>query len=116
MSVKIVFVVEDDHDTRVSVRGALENAGYFVVSAANGADALAMLEKMTTPSIILLDVGMPIMNGNQFFEIIRKDLRFSAIPVVQMSASVTPRISGTCCVLEKPLHLKNLIAAIESCT
>lgn len=63
-----ILLIEDDHDIRVSFRQTLEDSGYFIYSAANGKDALALLEIIAPPKLIILDLGMPIMNGEEFLK------------------------------------------------
>ena len=109
------MVIEDDHDTRVSIRSALESAGLFCVSATNGADALTLLEKMTPPTAILLDLNMPLMNGEQFLKVVHSESKYSSIPIIQMSASLSPRLPGTCYFLKKPIELTEMLKAIERC-
>jgi CheY-like chemotaxis protein len=83
-SPKTIFIIESDHQTRVALRQALEARGHFVVSAADGAQALRLLEQMSAPELILLDMDMPIMTGEQFLGLFEADPRFSKIPVLQL--------------------------------
>ncbi len=66
IKVKCVLVIESEHGLRVLIRRALEDAGYFVASTTNGAEGLALLDKITVPSVILLDANIPMLNGEQF--------------------------------------------------
>src|SRR5207244_10672732 len=61
-----VLVVEDDFDLRDALVPILEYEGHRVVSAANGKEALERLQTMPPPSLILLDLMMPVMDGEQF--------------------------------------------------
>src|SRR5439155_7067879 len=61
-----VLVVEDDFDLRDALVPILEYEGHRVVSAANGREALDWLHAMPPPSLILLDLMMPVMNGEEF--------------------------------------------------
>ena len=58
-----VLVVEDDDDTRDSIRELLEERGYQVVAASNGRDAHTYLRQSTPPACVLLDLWMPVMDG-----------------------------------------------------
>lgn len=80
-----ILLVEDDHDIRVAVRQALESAHYEVLSAPNGADALKILNRKI-PDLIILDMVMPLMDGNEFLQAKEKDTRFKEIPVILISA------------------------------
>jgi CheY-like chemotaxis protein len=110
-----VLVVEDEHDIRVCLRESLEAEGYFVVSAANGASGLELLSNMTLPSVILLDVNMPIMTGDQFLSALLANDKLRSIPVIQISAGQTPQMHGVKLALKKPLNLDDLLAAVARC-
>src|SRR3954470_12387725 len=84
---KRVLVVDDDPDIRESVRLVLEDEGYEVEEAADGAAALALLRAATTrPDVILLDLMMPVMNGWQFRAAQLADDDLADIPVIVLSA------------------------------
>ncbi|HEX3157557.1 MAG TPA: response regulator [Gemmatimonadaceae bacterium] len=86
-----VLVVEDDAASRALMRRMLERAGYAVSEAADGQDAIERLRE-STPSLILLDLHMPRMDGFAFLEARRAHDAWKAIPVVVVSArSVTPQ-------------------------
>lgn len=110
-----ILVVEDDHETRVTLRHCLEQAGYFVVSTTNGQTALDLLKQMTLPEVILLDINMPILNGDQFLKVVQADPDLRSIPIIQMSAASNPRRLGVHTALAKPLELDKLLEVIESC-
>ncbi len=77
-----ILIVEDDHDIRVSFRQILENFGYFVYSVTNGKDALFLLEKINPPKLIIVDLVMPIMNGEEFLKHKNASPDFARIPVL----------------------------------
>ncbi len=85
-----VLVVEDDVAVRETFRAGLEREGWTVVEAANGRLALDALEHVT-PSLILLDLMMPVMDGVEFISALRHDPRWQQIPVVVVTAKdLTP--------------------------
>src|SRR5690349_19870491 len=85
-SLSTVLVVEDDHDVRVSIRGVLEEAGYTVLSVTEGNSALEVLELTTSPpALILLDLKLPVMDGWQVVEHVRRMPALTHIPIVIMS-------------------------------
>lgn len=61
-----ILVVDDNEMVRVEIRRQLETAGYQVTEAENGREALAALRRGPLPHVILLDIGMPGMNGVEF--------------------------------------------------
>lgn len=62
----VVLVVDDDKNCRVPTKIRLEKMGYVVGIAVNGADALAWIAEHGDPDVILLDLRMPVMTGNEF--------------------------------------------------
>ncbi|MBN9159659.1 MAG: response regulator [Myxococcales bacterium] len=77
-----VLVIDDDPDILEVTRFVLENAGYRVATAANGADALASLRGKAKPGLILLDLMMPVMNGWEFRAEQTRDPELASVPVV----------------------------------
>ena len=85
-----VLVVEDDEPTREIICDILHRAGWAVETAFNGREGLekmaSSLATSTVPHLILLDLMMPEMDGFDFAENLRKDLRWRDIPVVVVTA------------------------------
>jgi len=86
---RVVLVVEDDDWCRDEVCGALQNAGYAVLEAADGEQALRVLlsEQKPEPTVILLDMWLPRMTGQELMRVLRNYHRLARIPVVLTSAS-----------------------------
>ncbi len=80
-----VLVVEDDLPTRELLRRQLEADGWAVTEAENGRAGLAAVER-AVPSLILLDLMMPVMDGCQFAAELRKREAWRGIPVVVITA------------------------------
>ena len=66
-----VLVVEDEHELRALIAQWLESRGYHVVEAADGRDAVELLEAGFEPDVILLDLTMPGMDGREFLQWMR---------------------------------------------
>lgn len=112
-----VLVVEDDRDVSDAVSEALEDAGYGVVVADHGASALEMLRALSQPpGLILLDLMMPVMDGERFLQEFRKVERWAAVPIVVLTADgrATTKAAtlGACCGLRKPVQLDDLLATV----
>src|SRR5688572_21928179 len=80
-----VLIVDDEYDSRTMLATLLECEGFGVVTAANGREALAKARKQH-PCVILLDVMMPVMTGEQFRAVQMRDSVLRDIPVVVVSA------------------------------
>ena len=83
---KKILVVEDDADIRECLQEALEMIGYPSHACCNGREALELLENIEAPSLILLDLMMPVMNGHEFCEVKKTNPKIADIPVVVVSA------------------------------
>jgi CheY-like chemotaxis protein len=81
-----ILVVEDHADLREMLTVLLESEGFGVRTAVNGAEALQRLEE-TRPSLILLDLMMPVMSGDEFRERQLADPRYRDVPVICMTAA-----------------------------
>ena len=82
---RTVLIVEDSDDARYFMRLALEQLGYLVVEAENGAVALEVAER-ERPDIILMDLSLPIMDGLAATEKIRSRDVLRGIPIVAVTA------------------------------
>jgi CheY-like chemotaxis protein len=113
-----VLVVEDDDDIRESVCMLLEDEGFATVSASHGKAALELLRVLDPlPKLILLDLMMPVMNGWEFYELVRRDQALALIPTIVMSAQDMDASLGSVIRLQKPLRLDQLLSKInEVCT
>lgn len=105
-----ILIIEDDQAIRETWQLVLEIEGYFVVTAVNGREGLKMLQSSNLPCLILLDLSMPVMNGFEFLEAMRKDYRIASIPVLITSAEAElakfEKVAG---ILEKPVQLETLL-------
>src|SRR2546427_10339958 len=83
--VRPILLVEDDPDVRDALRLTLEDAGYDVVCAGEGREALARVRASPPPSLILLDLMLPVMDGFEFRVQQMQDPSIASIPVVVFS-------------------------------
>jgi CheY-like chemotaxis protein len=111
-----ILVVDDDLDVRRLLESCLTVEGYEVVTAANGWEALQRLETCR-PSVILLDLMMPVMDGESFRHRQQREPALQHIPVVCLSAKHDARaIAGRLGAIEcfpKPFDLDALVAAVR---
>jgi CheY-like chemotaxis protein len=85
-----VLVVDDDASMRELLRGLLAEAGYQVVEAENGREAVA-LALSELPALILLDIHMPVMDGLEACKAIKADNVLRCIPVIMLTADGSVR-------------------------
>jgi CheY-like chemotaxis protein len=112
-----VLVVEDDAEVRGTMLKLLESEGYRAVGAANGQEAFALIRSGIRPCLILLDLGMPVMDGREFRATQLKDEKLAIIPVVVFSArpdaeEIATSISAVA-ALKKPVRFEHLRRLLE---
>ena len=114
-----VLVIDDDDDVRESVAEILADQGYQTATASNGQEALEYLHQHPPPDVILLDLMMPVMSGDEFRAMQRHDPdpAIASIPVVVVSANDEARRHaeqlGARAFLRKPMNLDTLIDTID---
>ena len=114
-----VLVVEDDQPNRILLTRLLERAGYRAVTATDGPSGLAAAFEVD-PDILLLDVGLPGMDGLEICRRLRADPRTVALPVVLLTGrtSVQDVVAGLDAgaddFLAKPFHEAELLARLRS--
>ncbi len=84
-----ILVVDDYEPLRLACRLALEHAGFTVVVAKHGIEALALAQRHL-PSLVLLDLDMPVLDGWQTLRGLALDVRTAEIPVVAHTAECLP--------------------------
>ena len=113
-----ILVAEDNATNRELFRELLQTRGYSVVEACDGREALAMIER-SRPDIVLLDIGMPVLDGFAVLRAIRENPRLAALPVLAVTAYAMQgdreRVlsSGFDGYLSKPINAKLLAEEIE---
>lgn len=116
-SSKTLLVVEDDADARKILATVLGRAGYAVLTAKNGIEALAKLEAVV-PSAILLDLRMPGLDGWGFERMVRENPRLAHVPVVIVSALAeleSARMGlNAALYFQKPIDLEELLHSLPT--
>lgn len=108
-----ILLAEDDDDLREAMLETLQDAGYSVFSVPNGQEALNWLHEVEhLPSLILLDLMMPVMDGWQFREVQRVDPKAAKVPVVVLSAMASHPAIEDVDYLKKPTKVATLLALV----
>ncbi len=121
---KPILLIEDDQVDMMRITRALKEIGVTnqIVHRENGEDALNYLqnEDSEKPCLILLDLSMPIMNGIEFLQTVKKDEKLRRIPVVILTASDDPKDKlngfnfGIAGYMGKPVDYPQFVEVIRS--
>jgi CheY-like chemotaxis protein len=112
--------VEDTQEVTMMIKDYLELAGYKVVTAQDGVDAIVQA-KLVRPDLILMDVQMPRMDGLEATRKLRGEPDFRYTPIIALTALAMPNDRERCLeagmdeYISKPINLKALIKIIQGC-
>ena len=113
-----ILIAEDNAVNRELLRELLEIRGYTVVEACDGEEALRIIEQ-TQPDLVLLDIGMPLLDGFGVIRKIRENPRFASMPVVAVTAYAMQgdreKILGSKFdgYLSKPVDARSLVQELD---
>ena len=113
-----ILIAEDNPVNRELLRELLEMRGHTVVEACDGEEALRVIEQ-TRPDLVLLDIGMPLLDGFGVIRKIRENPRFASMPVVAVTAYamqgdrekiLSSKFDG---YLSKPVDARSLVQELD---
>jgi len=108
-----VLLVDDEQDVRDLVSEILSRAGYTVRTASDGRDAIEVLDHVR-PSVIIMDLQMPIMNGAEFRQAQRRNREWIKIPTVVMTGTTDEPLLDLAIeeTLKKPVRAFKLLEIV----
>ena len=115
---KCILVVEDQEDNRQIMRDLLGNAGYELVEAVDGEQALAAYAKQR-PDLILMDIQLPVMDGYETTRRIRADPESKTIPIIAVTSyalagdEAKALAAGCTAYVTKPFSPRALLAKVQ---
>jgi two-component system cell cycle response regulator DivK len=115
---KPILVVEDQEDNRRILRDLLTNAGYEIIEAENGEEALAVVAR-ERPDLILMDIQLPLLDGYEVTRRIKADPALRAIPIIAVTSYALSgdeskaRAAGCDAYVTKPYSPRALLAKIR---
>jgi CheY-like chemotaxis protein len=116
-----ILVIDDDPAILEIIAWALEDAGYTVAAVNSGREALQWIQAAEAvgepPALILLDLAMPEMNGQQVAAALRQQWRGKRVPIVIITADLQARLRerelGAAYTLTKPFDVEGLLSIVE---
>jgi len=115
---RMVLVVDDDAAIREALSDLLGDEGYRVATATNGAEALTLLRppEELRPCVILLDLMMTVMSGQEFYAEQQRDPDLATIPIVVISADGNLALKAAAFggqFLSKPVRLETVLGVLD---
>lgn len=116
---KTILIVDDSSSLRTVVKIALQRAGYDVVEASDGADALAKINALPKVHLIVSDVNMPNMDGITFVQNVKQHPRHRFAPVIMLTTEDQAakkdqgRAAGAKAWIVKPFNPPQLLDAVS---
>jgi two-component system cell cycle response regulator DivK len=109
---KRVLIADDFEDTRQLMKFILEKNGFDVLEAADGFEAVKRAVE-SRPNLILMDIAMPVMDGIQATQAIRKHFDLTEVPIVAVTAygdfySQRAKDAGCNAVIQKPVEINSV--------
>lgn len=112
---KTILIVDDEFGILEVLESILSDAGFKVISAINGQEALICLQK-TVPDLVIVDFMMPLLDGAGVIKAMRADDKLRAVPVLLASAlpekTISERCTGYNTFLRKPYKTERLMEEI----
>ena len=113
----MILIVEDDAENAASLREVLQEEGYAIERAADGADALQLLKDGMRPDLLLVDLMMPNIDGWKLATALREDTNLRSIPIVLLTADARGKEAaaqlGVNAYLSKPVDLGMLLDTVS---
>ena len=107
-----VLIVDDDADVRLLLADALDRHGFEPICANDGVEAIDLLESGVRPAVVLADLVMPGIIGNELLEYLRSDGELSTIPIAIVTGSPAMAPTGYK-VFTKPVPLYDLLTFVS---
>jgi CheY-like chemotaxis protein len=113
-----ILVVDDEPLIAMALEATLDDAGYSIVTAANGRQALERLAETPRPDLVLLDMMMPVMSGPAMLAAMAAHPDLDGIPVIVLSSlperAIRDRTTNVARILQKPYTAQEVLEAIAA--
>lgn len=116
---KRILVADDDERNIFAIRQVLEAEGFEVFEARTGKEAIEVLESTENIHVVLMDVMMPEMSGNEAIDLLRKRSRFRKLPIISLTAKAMPQDREDCLragasdYMTKPVDTTKLLSLLR---
>ena len=115
-----ILIAEDFEENRVALKLILKHAGFDVIEAEDGQQAIEAVRR-EEPDLVLMDITLPVIDGLQATREIRSDEKFERLPIIVVSAHDNEDVrrqaaeAGGSEYISKPIEIEELKKLIEGC-
>jgi two-component system phosphate regulon response regulator PhoB len=112
-------MVEDEEDTAALIKMIMEEQGYEIVHAADGQQAQRQIDALPPPALVLLDMGLPHVNGLALLAQIKRKATWSNVPVIMLTADAEKTdickaiVAGAAEYILKPFKKEDLVGRLR---
>ena len=116
---KKILIVDDDVRNIFALSNILEKKGMIIYKANNGQECLELLDKTPDIDLVIMDIMMPIMDGYEAIEAIRKQKKFEKLPIITLTAKAMKEdykksiMAGANDYLKKPVEIEQLLSVMK---
>ena len=110
---KEILIVDDEADFVASLVELLVDEGFSVRTAANGREALEHMDSGPPPCLVILDLRMPVMTGNEVYAAMRERPDLASIPVLVSSSSEASQVPAGALYMRKPINPDRMLDVIR---
>ena len=114
----VILIIEDNEKNMKLARDVLQAKGYQTLEAVTGEDGVRLANERV-PDLVLMDIQLPGISGIEAFRQLRADPKTAAIPVIALTASVTPTdrsqitAAGFDAFVSKPISVREFLATVK---
>jgi len=115
---KLILIVEDQEDNRAILRDLLGTAGYNLIEAVDGAEAVELARRQR-PDLILMDIQLPVIDGYEATRRIKANVELKSIPIIAVTSyalsgdEANARAAGCDGYVAKPFSPRQLLAKVH---
>ena len=110
---RTILIVDDEADFVTSLVELLQDEGYSVRTAANGREAMEHLGSGSPPCLVILDLRMPVMSGNEVYAAMQERAELASIPVLVSSSSDASQAPAGALFMRKPINPDRMLDVIR---
>lgn len=114
-----ILIIDDDSDFIDLVKSMLENQGFYSIGSSKPSEVIHLLERHR-PDILLLDINMPGIKGDEILSVLRQEIKYAKLPILLITGDTSPATISYCTthgangVIPKPLEFNVLLDSIHS--